>query len=270
MFDLWEDNIAIISPAGIISYANKSWKQFAIDNDLDPQECSEGINYLKVCQEATGEYSNEARIALEGIQDVIHGRKRTFKLEYPCHSPEKQRWFLLKATPLSKTVPTSVLLQHIDITERKLAEEDVKRKAHMLKSVGEAVIATDPQGYIDYMNKAAEELYGCRLEEVRGSNIVNVTPATATREQAREIMTELSKGRRWEGEFGVYRTDGTEFSAHVTDTPIVDDNGEMTGIIGISYDITERRLAEENLRRSKDELAAIYKNAPMIMMLLDK
>jgi PAS domain S-box-containing protein len=120
------------------------------------------------------------------------------------------------------------------------------------------------------MNKAAEELYGCRLEEVRGSNIVNVTPATATREQAREIMTELSEGRSWEGEFGVYRTDGTEFSAHVTDTPIVDDDGQMKGIIGISYDITERKIAEENLRRSEDELAAIYKNAPIIMMLVDK
>lgn len=271
MFDLWEDNIAIISPDGIISYANKSWKQFAIDNGLNPQECSEGINYLEVCEKATGDNSDEARIALEGIQDVIYGRKRTFKLEYPCHSPEKQRWFLLKTTPLSKTVPTGVLLQHIDITERKLAEEDVKQKAHMLNSVGEAVIATDCQGYIEYMNRAAEELYGCRLEEVWGSNIVNVTPATATREQAREIMTELSKGRTWEGEFGVYRTDGTEFLAHVTDTPIIDDDdGQMTGIIGISYDITERKIAEENLRRSEDELAAIYKNAPIIMMLVDK
>jgi PAS domain S-box-containing protein len=270
LFDLWEDNIAIISPDGIISYANKSWKQFAKDNGLNPQECSEGINYLKVCEKATGENSDEAGIALAGIEDVIYGRKRTFKLEYPCHSPEKQRWFLLKATPLSKTVPTSVLLQHIDITERKLAEENVKRKAHMLNSVGEAVIATDPQGYIEYMNKAAEELYGCRFEEVRGSNIVNVTPATNTREQAREIMNELSKGRSWKGEFRVYRTDGTEFLAHVTDTPIVDDNGEMTGIVGISYDITERKIAEENLRRSEDELAAIYKNAPVVMLLMDK
>ncbi|APH39782.1 PAS domain-containing sensor histidine kinase [Methanohalophilus halophilus] len=270
LFDLWEDNIAIISPDGIISYANKSWKQFAKDNGLSPEKCSEGINYLNVCEKATGEHSDEAKIALEGIKDVIYGRKRTFNLEYPCHSPEKKRWFLMKATPLSKAIPTSVLLQHIDITERKLAEEEVKKQTHMLNSVGEAVIATDSAGYIEYMNKAAEYLYGCSLEEVKGSNIVNVTPATATREQAREIMTNLSQGKSWKGEFEVYRTDGTEFLAHVTNTPIIDDNGDMTGIIGISYDITERKLAEEKLIKSEDELAAIYKNAPLIMLLVDK
>ena len=197
LFDLWEDNIVIISPAGIISYANESWKQFAKDNGLNPEDCSEGTNYLNVCENARGENSAEARIALEGIQKVIYGRKYTFNLEYPCHSSEKKRWFSLKVTPISKTIPTSVLLQHIDITERKLAEEDVKQQAHMLNSVGEAIIATDSEGYIKYMNKPAEELYGSTLEEVKGFNIVNVIPATATREQAKEIMTKLSEGRSW-------------------------------------------------------------------------
>ncbi|WP_462273503.1 PAS domain-containing sensor histidine kinase [Methanohalophilus sp.] len=269
LFDLWEDNIAIISPDGIISYTNESWKQFAKDNSLNPEECSEGTNYLKVCEKATGKNSDEAKTAFNGIKDVIYGNKKTFNLEYPCHSPEKKRWFVLKVTPLSKETPTSVLLQHINITERKLAEEKVRQQSHMLNSVGQAVIATDPEGYIQYLNKAAEELYGYRLEEVKGSNIVNVTPATSTRGQAEEIMTALSEGRSWEGEFGVYRTDGTEFLAHVTDTPILDDKGEMTGIIGISYDVTESKIAEEKLRTSEDELEAIYKNAPIVMMLLD-
>ena len=271
LFDLWEDNIAIISPDGTIIYTNKSWKQFAQDNGLDPSKCSERINYLRICDEATGEYADEASIAAEGIRDVISGKESIFKLEYPCHSPEKKRWFLLKASPISKTYPTSVFLHHINITERKLAEEEeVSQKAFMLNSVGESVIATDPGGNIQYMNKEAEELYGFRLEEIKGSNIVNVIPSTSTREQAKEIMTKLSEGKIWQGEFEVYRTDGTEFLAHVTDTPIIDDNGQMIGIIGVSYDVTERKIEEEKLKRSEDELAAIYKNAPMVMMLVDK
>ena len=270
IFDLWEDHIVILTPDGIISYANKSWKQFAKDNGLSPKKCSEGINYLAVCEKATGKNSDEAKNAFDGIKDVIYGRKHTFNLEYAYHSSKKQRWFLMKVTPLSEEIPTNVLLQHIDITERKLVEEEVKQQSHMLNSVGQAVIATDYKGHVQYMNKTAEELYGCKLEEIKGSNIVNVIFSTSTKKQAEEIMAVLSMGKSWEGEFEAYRTDGTEFFAHVTTTPILDDNGEMRGIIGISCDVTERKLAEEKLRKSEDELAAIYKNAPIVMMLLDK
>ncbi|ATU08048.1 sensor histidine kinase [Methanohalophilus portucalensis] len=146
VFDLWEDNVAILSVNGIISYTNKSWKQFFENNYLNPEEYNEGINYLKVCDEAIGENSNGVSVAAEGIRDVISGKIDAFKVEYPCHNSDEKRWFLLKATPLSKTYPTSVLLQHIDITEIKESEIVSQRKFAIedtISSVSSLFIAPD-------------------------------------------------------------------------------------------------------------------------------
>ncbi|WP_129599053.1 hypothetical protein [Methanohalophilus profundi] len=133
LFDLWEDNIAILSLDGMIVYTNPSWKNFAQENNLDPAECSEGTNYLQICDEATGDNSDEAPVVSKGIRDVIQGNKSIYKIEYPCHSPDEKRWFLLKVTLLSKTYPTNVFLQHINITERKEAELSSKETQNQLK-----------------------------------------------------------------------------------------------------------------------------------------
>src|SRR5437588_2569637 len=64
-------------------------------------------------------------------------------------------------------------------------------------------------------------------------------------------MSRLAAGEPWSGEFEVRRRDGTPFPASVTDTPIQDESGNLTGIVGVSADITERRRAEEALREAE-------------------
>lgn len=80
-----------------------------------------------------------------------------------------------------------------------------------------------------------------------GKNIIDLTPAQQSREQAAEIMEELAKGNVWNGEFLVQRKDGTSFPAFVTDSPVYNEQGQLTAIIGVSIDITERKKAEETL-----------------------
>ncbi|WP_129596610.1 PAS domain S-box protein [Methanohalophilus profundi] len=176
LFDLWEDTIAILSPDGVISYTNKNWKQFAQDNGLNPDECDEGTNYLKVCDEARGQNSNEASIASEGIREVISGKKSIFKIEYPCHSPGERRWFLLKVTPLSKESPTNVLLQHIDITGRKLAEEETIRSKDKFRDIfSESPIPIEiynSEGHLTDANTSYLKLFGISdVAEVQSFNL---------------------------------------------------------------------------------------------------
>jgi diguanylate cyclase (GGDEF)-like protein/PAS domain S-box-containing protein len=119
--------------------------------------------------------------------------------------------------------------------------------ARLLDSVGQAVIAADPQGKVIYWNRAAQELYGWSAEEAIGRPIMEVTSSEDLMEQAEEIMTELMAGRSWTGEFVVRRKDGTTFPALVTDTPAHDDEGNLVAIIGVYTDITERKRMEERL-----------------------
>src|ERR687897_514734 len=132
-----------------------------------------------------------------------------------------------------------------DITGRKSAEEQIRFQARLLDAVGQAIIATDPQGTIIYWNRAAEELYGWSKEEVMDRPIVEVTPSQEMLERAEEIMSELRAGRSWSGEFMVQRKDGSTFPVMVTDTPVHDEQGSLEGIIGYT---PEEHYADPQMR----------------------
>ena len=112
-------NIAVLDPNGEIVAVNGSWRDFAISNQMDNSDKGVGTNYLAVCRSARADAN--ARAALEGILDVMKGYRSYFYHEYPCHSPDTQRWFALRATPLID-YPKFVVVSHEDITERVLAE----------------------------------------------------------------------------------------------------------------------------------------------------
>jgi PAS domain S-box-containing protein len=119
----------------------------------------------------------------------------------------------------------------------------------LLDAAGEAVLATEPDGTLVYWNEAAEELYGWSEEEVLGRNVLDVTPALGSEERVTEIMERLKAGDSWSGEFSVQRRDGTVFHALVTNTPVRDEHGNLTAIIGVSRDITKLREIQEELER---------------------
>jgi len=132
-----------------------------------------------------------------------------------------------------------------DITDSKKISEKNRLQARLLNAVGQAIVATDLKGNITYWNRAAEQLYGWQEAEVIGRNIVDVTPAETSQEQARGIMNRLIAGESWSGEFLAKRRDGTAFPAIVTDAPITNDKGEVIGIIGVSTDISEQKWMQE-------------------------
>jgi PAS domain S-box-containing protein len=108
-----------------------------------------------------------------------------------------------------------------------------------VQASGAAVIATTPQGAVLYWNEAAVRLYGWKAEEALGRNVVNVTPALQSREQAAEIMKQLQRGEPWEGDIVLRRRDGTPFKAFVTDVLVGD--GDNSVIVGASVVAAKRR-----------------------------
>ena len=142
-----------------------------------------------------------------------------------------------------------------DITHRRESEEQIAFQAGLLDAVGEAVIATDLCGKVIFWNREAERLYGWTAGEAIGRDILSLTPTDLSREQAQQIFATLQKGETWSGEFSVRRADGRSFTAWVTDTPIQNVEGELIGIVGVSRDLTERKLAELKLQQAQDALA---------------
>lgn len=156
-----------------------------------------------------------------------------------------------------KPLRTVAVIQ--DITARKQAEETIRYQASLLDAVDQSVVATDMQGHVVFWNRFAEELFGWRSEEVLGKLVQEVTPATFSKGQAEALMEKLARGETWRGEFFVQRKDGSVFPAFVTDSPIYNSNNEQIGIVGVAFDMSERKRLEQSLRdadKRKDEFLA--------------
>jgi transcriptional regulator with GAF, ATPase, and Fis domain len=125
--DSLSSHIAVLSPDGVIEQVNRAWRDFAAHNGLSDDLV--GTNYLSVCDAALGENSGEARLAAKGIREVILRKRDLFSLEYPCHSPNEQRWFDLRVTRFQGEGPERIVVSHENITARKLAE-DALRLSH--------------------------------------------------------------------------------------------------------------------------------------------
>ncbi|MFH1134678.1 MAG: PAS domain S-box protein [Pseudomonadota bacterium] len=158
---------------------------------------------------------------------------------------------------LKITVEMALYVARVE-AERRRVEEKNEFQAILLDAVGQPVIAADVEGAITYWNKAAEITYGFTRDEVIGRNIVEIIPTDQSREEALEIMNRLAQGESWSGEFNVKRKDGSSFPAYVVDAPVLDNNGELVGIIGVSSDIAERKHAERQLRESEEKYRSLF------------
>jgi diguanylate cyclase (GGDEF)-like protein len=120
-------HIALLDAQGRIMSVNQAWRQFADANLLRTPAYGVGLSYLDICDQTRGDASAVAQHVAAGIRAVLAGALKRASLEYPNHSPTEQRWFLMSVTPLTDQAPHGVVVMHLDITERKLAERTIIR-----------------------------------------------------------------------------------------------------------------------------------------------
>jgi signal transduction histidine kinase/ActR/RegA family two-component response regulator len=129
--DALSANIAILDDSGVIVSVNQAWLTFAEANSARGN-VSEGANYLSICDGASGASCEGAAEMAEGIRSLIRGERSDFVLEYPCHSPDQQRWFIAKATRFSGNRKNRVVVAHENITQRKVAELEMSARGNEL------------------------------------------------------------------------------------------------------------------------------------------
>jgi diguanylate cyclase (GGDEF)-like protein len=125
VLDTITEHIVVIDSRGDILFVNNSWRVFGEKNSCVINEKWIGINYLKQCDSASNmgdDYGTQAAI---GIRSVISGEEEQFYFEYPCHSQDDKRWFMMRVTPFTEKGVNCFVISHQNITERKLAEEEV-------------------------------------------------------------------------------------------------------------------------------------------------
>jgi diguanylate cyclase (GGDEF)-like protein/PAS domain S-box-containing protein len=136
-----------------------------------------------------------------------------------------------------------------DVSEERRAEEETRFQAELLTQVPAAVIRTDAAGNIMHWNRAAEELYGWTPDEAIGRQIVDLLEPGQT-EEIRAAWPQDAIGRSTRPEeYEVRRKDGSRVSIHASAVTLHDDHGRISGIVGVSVDLTERKAIDERLRQ---------------------
>jgi two-component system CheB/CheR fusion protein len=152
---------------------NRAWREFAAANGADPERVSDQANYLTVC-DAVRESCETAREVGDGLRAVLRGEVGEFRFEYPCHSPEQQRWFAMRATRRSLPGGPGAVIVHTDVTERRVAGDALRAErdfvATVLETTSVLIVVLDRDGRIMRFNRACEEASGYLSDEVEGRN----------------------------------------------------------------------------------------------------
>ncbi len=124
-FDASPSSMAILDADGRIVAVNRRWEQFSIDNGGE-RGAYLGAKYLEMVPRGVDVVLDRIHRRLSRL---IDGHDRAMELEYPCHSPDRKRWFLMRALRFDGNGQESILVIHTDITARRLAEESAREAA---------------------------------------------------------------------------------------------------------------------------------------------
>lgn len=156
-----------------------------------------------------------------------------------------------------------------DITARKQAEERLKVLTNRLKLATEAAAIAVWEWNLQTNevlgNERLFEIYGCPVESNGHFTYEQwrrqVHPDDLPEQEALIQRTIATKGQSVR-EFRAYRLDGSLRHIHAADITLTDERGEVTRIVGVNIDITERKCAEEALRENQRMLATLMANLP--------
>jgi len=126
-------HIAIIDENGCILETNAAWRNFARHNAISMRPDTLHINYLAICDGASGDSAECSKEVAAGIRSVIRGEIDEFVIDYPCHSPENKHWFYMRATRAVGDGPLRVVISHENITALKIAEERIQHREEQLR-----------------------------------------------------------------------------------------------------------------------------------------
>lgn len=134
-----------------------------------------------------------------------------------------------------------------DITERKKAEEELRKLSRTVEQSPSMVIITDPSGIIEYVNPKFSEVTGYSLEEITGKKPSILKSGHTTQAIYRELWETILEGDEWRGEFHNKKKNGDLFWEYAYISSIKSPEGGIEHFVAVKEDITKRKEYEDKL-----------------------
>ncbi|SFN37728.1 PAS domain S-box-containing protein [Formivibrio citricus] len=147
-----------------------------------------------------------------------------------------------------------------DITERKNAEEQLRKLSKAVEQSPESVIITNLKGEIEYVNEAFERTTGYSGAEVVGQTPCILHSGKTPAASYQRLWQALSQGLVWKGEFQNRRKDGSDYVEFAIVAPIRQPDGQISHYVSVQEDITEKKRLASELDRHRQHLEDLVKS----------
>jgi PAS domain S-box-containing protein len=198
--------------------------------------------------------SDHADDALNDEMEIIQtGKSIINKIEKETWQSGKVTWVSTTKVPLKdsegKIIGTFGLSR--DITDMMLTEQELKKLYFAIEQSPAAVILTDANGKIEYVNAMFTKMSGYTPDDITGK-VLKILKDDNHRIGNQNVWDTLLRGSEWKGEFYNKRKDGIYYWESALLSPIYDDEENITNILAIQEDITEKKKVLEELILAKE------------------
>lgn len=231
------DGVLVIDERQRIVYANQAARSLLGIKNTQPTTLKAGVaiwpELMQVVNDGEDEHVHSHTVSLSS------DRKQTRILEAHVDPLYRSR---------SRSAGRLILLH--DVTEQKNAEEQLRLQSVALSSAPSAIVITDKDGAIQWVNPAFTRMTGYAFEEALGKNPRILKSGQHDQEFYRYMWETILAGKTWYGELTNRKKDGTLFMESATIAPVLDAGGQITHFIAIKQNITARK----ELERTRDDL----------------
>ena len=164
---------------------------------------------------------------------------------------------------------SNVLVTVVDVTERKHAEETLRKFSRVVQQTASTVMITNLDGVIEYVNPRFIETTGYSADEAIGQRPSLLKSGHTPLEEYRQLWRTITGGGVWNGEFLNRRKDGSLYWESAIISPIRDEGGVVTHFAAVKDDITARKAADAALREREEQLRLFIEHAPVALAMFD-
>ena len=198
--------------------------------------------------------AEEQKIALQQIKRIKKGIKETYESKFITKSGRKI-WTQVSTNPIlgEDGCYIGALAMMTDITEKKLADDELKKLSMVAKETINGVVISDKDRNIVWINNAFTKMFGYELDEVIGKKVLQFLPGPETDVEVLNYATEqLMKKEPFVFEILNYTKAGDKIYVSVQVQPIFDENGDVKQFFALFTDITRQRELEEKVELEKN------------------
>ena len=213
------------------------------------------------------------------LREVLAGQRQQFELEYDCHSPSVQRWFMARVARIVGSDPPRIVVEHDDVTALKQAQDGLRRSEALMLDLAASIpgaafrLARRRSGewrpvYVSPGVAALFETGPAAASLGHGAPWGPIVPEDRAAQES-SLQQAIACGGPWQHEFRIRTHDGRLKWIHVRANLKPGDDGEVIWT-GVLTDISERKHIEAELREREETYRNLFETVPQGVVYLDR